>query len=155
MLIAGGRQCEVDCWDGKNEVPIVTHGNTFCSIELFEEVARGIQECAFVTSELPVVLSMEVTRCVSNKRRHGAAPVSRSSPARILSWIPPGWQMHCTPRQQNVLSRMMAQHFGDSLMRVRVLVSKPASAVCSQRTHHPSLSVSRPRGCNRHIALTF
>ena len=35
-------------------------GNTFCTIETFEAVAQGVAECAFVTSELPVALSLEM-----------------------------------------------------------------------------------------------
>ena len=58
-LQKGYRCLEIDCWDGK-QAPIVTHGHTFCTIEQFNEVAKAISECAFVTSELPVILSLEM-----------------------------------------------------------------------------------------------
>ena len=36
-------------------------GHTFCTIETFANVAQAVQEYAFSTSELPVILSLEVT----------------------------------------------------------------------------------------------
>jgi phosphatidylinositol phospholipase C, delta len=39
---------------------VVKHGGTFTTVEHFEPVAKAIGECAFIESELPVVLSMEM-----------------------------------------------------------------------------------------------
>jgi len=59
-LLQACRQVEIDCWDGPAQKPIVTHGNTFCTVETFDRVAKGITDCAFVTSEMPVALSLEM-----------------------------------------------------------------------------------------------
>eukprot|EP00966_Prymnesium_polylepis_P085142 1971389-Prymnesium_polylepis.3 len=37
-------------------------GHTFCTIELFDNVAKAVADCAFVYSNLPVILSLEVQR---------------------------------------------------------------------------------------------
>jgi hypothetical protein len=42
-------------------------GGTFTTIVGLEDVARAIAECAFVASELPVVLSLEVTLRLEHK----------------------------------------------------------------------------------------
>ena len=39
---------------------MVTHGNTFCTTEKFDEVAKAVGEYAFVAADLPVILSLEV-----------------------------------------------------------------------------------------------
>jgi len=59
QLLQRCRSLEIDCWDSRHG-PIVTHGHTFCTVEKFEEVAKAIGECAFITSDLPVILSMEM-----------------------------------------------------------------------------------------------
>jgi|EP00966_Prymnesium_polylepis_P328680 hypothetical protein len=80
---------EIDCWDGpRNDGPIVTQyarwdpnrvlsrkqqtdrcsdpslqsGHTFCTVAAFEDVAIAVADCAFETSELPVMLSLESAR---------------------------------------------------------------------------------------------
>jgi len=60
QLIQQCRHVEIDCWDGRNGSPNVTHGNTFVNNESFDAVAKAVAECAFITSELPVVLSLEM-----------------------------------------------------------------------------------------------
>lgn len=60
-LLAGCRCVELDCWDGKgeDEEPIITHGMAMCTDILFKDVIYAIRDCAFVTSDYPVILSFE------------------------------------------------------------------------------------------------
>ncbi|XP_013782040.2 1-phosphatidylinositol 4,5-bisphosphate phosphodiesterase-like [Limulus polyphemus] len=61
VLLAGCRCVELDCWDGKgeDEEPIITHGKAMCTDILCKDVFYAIRDCAFVTSDYPVILSFE------------------------------------------------------------------------------------------------
>jgi hypothetical protein len=67
----------------------VTHGHTLTTSVAFEEVAKAVAECAFLTSNLPVILSLEVPvtshpkTCIRALRRlspHTANEYSPSDP---------------------------------------------------------------------------
>lgn len=78
------RCVELDCWDGKgsDEEPIITHGKAMCTeilfkvlrfwnfnigplihISIHQDVIQAIGDCAFVTSDYPVILSFENHCC--------------------------------------------------------------------------------------------
>lgn len=59
------RCVELDCWDGKgeDEEPIITHGMAMCTDILFKDVIYAIRDCAFVTSDCPIILSFENHCC--------------------------------------------------------------------------------------------
>ena len=109
-------------------------GHTFCTVETFDAVAVAVGECAFVTSKLPVFLSLEVKRGLHALRL-------RSLPYSDLPLDPWLWQMHCSPRNQYRLASMLMRHVGDALLPVRT--QKPNLSPLCQRV--PSRSVLRVR----------
>jgi len=67
QLLQGCRHVEIDAWNSRKG-PIVTHGMTFCTVVKFEEVTKAVAECAFVNSDQPVILSMEM-HCSRKQQR--------------------------------------------------------------------------------------
>ena len=56
----GYRCLEIDCWDGSNGEPRVTHGRTMTTDYSFEKIIKFLSGIAFKNNKYPLILSLEM-----------------------------------------------------------------------------------------------
>ena len=60
ILLQGCRCLEIDCYDGGDGEPRVTHGRSLVTSIPLAEALAAIEQCAFATTDFPLILSLEM-----------------------------------------------------------------------------------------------
>ncbi|CAD8094963.1 unnamed protein product [Paramecium primaurelia] len=65
-----GFKCvELDCWDGEDGEPKVTHGHTLVNDIKFKDVIMTVRDFAFCKDNNPAILSLEMHCCLKQQKR--------------------------------------------------------------------------------------
>ena len=67
ILRQGARCIEIDCWDGQEGNPIITHGKTVCTRIKLRDVIECVRDNAFAVSDYPVIISIEDHCCLAQQ----------------------------------------------------------------------------------------
>ncbi|XP_028399821.1 inactive phospholipase C-like protein 2 [Dendronephthya gigantea] len=102
------RCVELDCWDGPNDEPVIYHGRTLTSKILFKDVIQSINECAFETSDFPVILSLE-NHC-SIKQQTVMANHMKEILKDKLHTVPPDKEKDCLPSPEDLRGKILVKN---------------------------------------------
>jgi phosphatidylinositol phospholipase C delta len=80
----------LDCWDGPDNEPIITHGFTLTSKIYFKDVVQIIHKYAFVASPYPIVLSLEVHCSPKQQDRMASILIQVLGETLVTSRFPAG-----------------------------------------------------------------
>ena len=126
LLRKGCRSVEIDCWNGENNNPKVTHGFTGTTSVLFIDVIRAINRCAFEASPYPIVLSLEVHCNPTQQLRMVEIMKGNIDPDRLLLY-PLADRTHTLPSPEDLKHKI--------LVKVKATNAHPALQTLGETIH--------------------
>lgn len=136
-LVKGCRSVEIDCWDGDDGRPLVTHGRSMSSKTTFEDSVSVIAKYAFHSSPYPLIVSLE-THCNSEQQLVMVELMRKYF----------GGMMVTEPISSNTVSLPSPEE-----LRNRILIKVKASAETEQSQWLGEASTGRSRA--RSLTSTF
>lgn len=129
-LRRGCRSVEIDCWNGENGEPRVTHGFTNTTSVAFIDVIRVINRCAFEASPYPVTLSLEVHCNPAQQQRMVEIMKECIEPSKLV--------LMTIPQHENTLP-------SPEELKYKILVKVKASNARPVLNHPAESQIPRPR----------